>query len=172
MGKMLRRSVVVIAGSLLLALPAAPVAANAPIIEPLPGEDFVIPAGAMCEFPVSVEFLVNRQKGITFLDDEGNFVRQIQSGALFFRLTNLDDDVSIVLNVSGPGIVTPNPDGSVTVEAHGPWVLFDPFGTHLFNTGQAIFVATFEPSVGAFRIDVVSRVGRSFDLCEALSSEV
>jgi hypothetical protein len=65
--------------------------------------------------------------------------------------------------------VTPNADGSVTITAHGPWALFDPFGTHIYNAGRTVFAATFDPDTGVFRIDIVSRVGHSFDLCEAPS---
>jgi hypothetical protein len=57
----------------------------------------------------------------------------------------------------------------VTITAHGPWVLFDPFGTHIYNSGRTVFIGTFDPDLGVFRIDIVSQVGHSFDLCEALS---
>jgi hypothetical protein len=66
------------------------------------------------------------------------------------------------------GSVTPNLDGTMTITARGPWVLFDPFRTHIYNAGWTV-IGTFDPDLGVFRIDIVSRVGRSFDLCEALS---
>jgi hypothetical protein len=154
---------------LLATVLAGPASAKGPIIEPLPADDFIIPAGGACSFPISVEFTVNGEKGITCLDDEGNFVRQIVTGALAYRLTNLSTGTSITLNIPGPGIVTPNLDGSVTITAHGPWVLFDPFGTHIYNAGRSIFIGTFDPDLGAFRIDIESQGAHSFDLCEALS---
>ena len=86
---------------------------------------------------------------------------------LSYRLTDMNTGMSITLNIPGPGIVTPNPDGSVTTTAHGRWVLFDPFGTHIYDAGRTV-IGTSDPDLGVFRIDIVSRVGHSFDLCEAL----
>jgi hypothetical protein len=65
--------------------------------------------------------------------------------------------------------VTPNPDGSVTIRGHGPWVLIDPFGTHIYNAGRRSSSGGSIPTCVVFPIDIVSRVGHSFDLCEALS---
>jgi hypothetical protein len=160
-------SVVVVLAGLLVPAPAL---ADAPIIEPAPGEDFVIAAGDMCEFGVSVDFLVNRERTITFLDDEGNFERQLITGALVYELTNLSTGGSIAFNIPGPGLVTPNPDGSITLVARGPWVLFDPFGTHIYNAGRVVLVGTTDPTTGILRIEIVSIVGRSYDICEALAT--
>lgn len=46
---------------LLATILAGPASAKAPIIEPLPADDFIIPAGGACSFPISVEFTVNRE---------------------------------------------------------------------------------------------------------------
>lgn len=160
-------AIAVALGSLLVPTPAL---ADAPIIEPVPGEDFVIPAGEVCEFGISVHFLVNREKSITFLDDEGNFERQLVTGALVYELTNLSTDGSLVFNIPGPGRFTPNPDGSLTLVATGPWVLFDPFGTHIFNAGRAVVIGTVDPTTGILRLDIQNIVGHSFDICEALAA--
>ena len=101
--------IAVVLGALLTPTPAL---ADAPIIEPVPAEDFVIAEGEMCEFAVSVEILVNREKSITFLDDEGNFDHQLVTGALRYELTNLSTGGSIVFNIPGPGRFSPNPDGT------------------------------------------------------------
>jgi len=166
----MRKLLMTLVVALLALLPAAPALAKGPIIEPAPGEDFVIPAGEMCEFGVSVEFVVNRERTITFLDDEGNFVRQLIVGALSYRLTNLSTGGSLELNIPGPGLVTPNPDGSITLVARGPWTLFDPFGTHIFNAGRAVVIGTFDPTTGVLHLDIVSIVGHSYDICAALAA--
>jgi hypothetical protein len=144
--------------------------ADGPIIEPVPGEDFVIPEGEVCEFAVSVEFLVNREKSITFLDDEGNFDHQLVTGALVYELTNLSTGGSIVFNIPGPGRFSPNPDGTITLVARGPWVLFDPFGTHIFNAGRAVVIGTVDPTTGILQLEIQSIVGHSYDICVALAA--
>ena len=145
-------------------------AADAPIIEPAPGEDFVIPAGEVGEFGISVHFLKNGERTITFLDEEGNFQWQLIVGALSYELTNLSTGESFVFNIPGPGLVTPNPDGSITLVARGPWVLFDPFGTHIFNAGRVLLTDTVDPNTGILHIETLSIVGHNFDLCEALAA--
>ena len=124
----------------------------------------------MCEFAVSVEFLVNREKSITFLDDEGNFDHQLVTGALVYELTNLSTGGSIVFNIPGPGRFSPNPDGTITLVATGPWVLFDPFGTHIFNAGRAVVIGTVDPTTGILQLEILSIVGHSYDICEALAA--
>jgi hypothetical protein len=39
----------------------------------------------------------------------------------------------------------------------------------VFNAGRAVFIETFDPDLGVFRMDIASQVGASFDLGEALS---
>jgi hypothetical protein len=48
---------------------------------------------------------MNCEKGITFLNDEGNFVRQVSIGAFSHWLTSMDTGLSITLNNPEPGIV-------------------------------------------------------------------
>lgn len=160
-------AIVIALGALLTPMPAL---ADAPIIEPAPGEDFVIAEGEMCEFAVSVDFLVDRVKSITFLDDEGNFEYQLLTGALVYELTNLSTGGSIVFNIPGPGRVSPNPDGSITLVANGPWVLFDPFGTHIYNAGRVVLIGTTDPATGFLQLEILSIVGHSYDICEALAA--
>jgi hypothetical protein len=166
----MRRILMLVVGLALAALPAAPALADGPIIEPAPGEDFVLAPGEVCEFGISVHFLKNGERTITFLDDEGNFQRQLIVGALSYELTNLSTDESLVFNIPGPGLVTPNPDGSITIVARGPWVLFDPFGTHIFNAGRVVLTGTVDPTTGILDLDILSIVGHHFDLCEALGA--
>jgi hypothetical protein len=165
----MRRLLMLAVGLALAALPTTPALADPPIIEPAPGEDFVIPAGEVCAFGISVHFVKNGERTITFLDEEGNFERQLIVGALSYELTNLSTGESFLFNIPGPGLVTPNPDGSITLVARGPWVLFDPFGTHIFNAGRAVVTGTVDPDTGVLHLEILSIVGHDFDLCEALA---
>ena len=166
----MRKLLTAIAVALGALLTPTPALADAPIIEPVPAEDFVIAEGEMCEFAVSVEILVNREKSITFLDDEGNFDHQLVTGALRYELTNLSTGGAIVFNIPGPGRFSPNPDGTITLVATGPWVLFDPFGTHVFNAGRAVVIGTVDPTTGILQLEIQSIVGHSYDICEALAA--
>jgi hypothetical protein len=55
-GENLKRSGGMVAAGLRATILAGPASAKGPIIEPLPGDDFVIPAGGACSFPMSVDF--------------------------------------------------------------------------------------------------------------------
>jgi hypothetical protein len=112
----MRKAMCSVAAVLLVAAISVPIAAaDKPVIEPLPAEDFVVPA-SVCGFDVLVEFLENKGKAITF-SDGGTII----TGALKVRLTNLADPTSsIVLNISGPGKF----DASGALTATGPWLFF------------------------------------------------
>jgi hypothetical protein len=49
-------------------------------------------------------------------------------------------------------------------------VLFDPFGTHIFNAGRVVLTGTVDPTTGILDLDILSIVGHHFDLCEALAA--
>jgi hypothetical protein len=93
-------------------------AADQPIREGLPAEDFTIEGS--CTFDVDVQILANNELITTFSDG-----RQLITGALFVRLTNVETGKSIDLNISGPGFITPHEDGSVTFELSGRSLVFD-----------------------------------------------
>jgi hypothetical protein len=106
--------------SLMAAGILAPVAlADPPEHIPLPSsEPFVIEGS--CDFPVLLEEVANRTKLKVFSDG-----REIVTGVLKVRLTNLDDPSnSLVLNVSGPAFTTPLDDGGFRLKATGPWLWF------------------------------------------------
>jgi hypothetical protein len=136
-----------------------PVASSSkPVIEPLPAEDFTLPAD-FCGFEVAYDFLANKEKAITFGDG-----RTMVTGALRVRLTNLDDPTrSIRLNIPGPG--TFNESGLI---ARGPWVFF--FFPGEFGEGSPAILAY---TTGRVRIDdsgFHQLSGRRIDLCPLLAS--
>jgi len=131
----------------------------------LPAEDTVI--SGICSFDVGLHIIQNNEYVTVFAD--GHY---IINGVLTVQLTNLSDPTkSTVLNISGPGHVTPTPDGGLVLRAVGPWLFFfaadDLYpgspAIMVFARGQSIQVVhpdgsgTFEPA------------HNSTDLCAALS---
>ena len=157
---------------LLLALIIVPAGALAapPTREPLPAPQF--PVEGICSFPVETTALVNREKLTTFYGKDGEVVRQILSGALKVRLTNLTTGTAVDVNISGPGEMTAQPDGSLTIVARGRGLLALRQGIDVGPAGQWLeigrVVFTVSPS-GAIST-IISEQGRRVDLCAALAS--
>jgi hypothetical protein len=156
----MRNKISSLAALMLVAAIAVPVAAaDKPVIEPLPAEDFTVPA-SVCGFEVMVEILTNNGKAITFGDG-----RTMITGALSARLTNVDDPTrSIVLNVPGPGTF----DESGVLTATGPWLWF--FLPGDFGEGSAPLLAY---TTGRVVIDDTGfhlLAGTQVDLCSVLAS--
>ena len=148
-----------LAGLVVVAAIVVPVAAaSGPDIEPVPAEDFTLPAD-ICGFEVAVDILANKEKAIVFGDG-----RTMITGTLKVRLTNLDDPTrSIVLNIPGPGRFD---ESGLT--ATGPWLFFFLPGD-LGEGSPAILAYT----TGRVRIDDAGfhQVGGTrTDLCPLLAS--
>lgn len=130
--------------------------AGKPTREFIPAADFVIQGS--CSFDVGVHIIANNEYGITFSNGA-----TLVTGALKATFTNLTDpSKSIALNVPGPGLTTFNDDGSVTIDAHGPWVFFFP-GVLLYSVGHSHLTIS---AVGAFSLS--QQGGTSTDLCAVL----
>jgi hypothetical protein len=133
-------------------------AASKPVIEPLPAEDFTLPAD-ICGFEVAVDIVANKSKAIMFGDG-----RTMTTGKLKVRLTNLDDPTrSIALNIPGPGRFD---ESGLT--ATGPWLFFF-FPDELGEGSPAILAYT----AGRVRIDDAGfrqLGGTRTDLCPLLAS--
>jgi len=84
-----------LAGAALL-VPAA--LADRPARDPLPAPPTFTISGS-CLFDVQVDVLVNKEFITTFTSG-----KQIITGQLFVRVTNLSNGTSTELNISGPGI--------------------------------------------------------------------
>lgn len=155
----MRKALSSLAALVIVAAITVPVAAAfRPVIEPLPAEDFVIPAD-ICGFEVAVEILANKEKAIIFGDG-----RAMITGTLKVRLTNLDDPTrSIVLNIPGPGTFD---ESGLT--ATGPWLFFFSRG-ELGKKSPAMLAYT----TGRVRIDDAGfhqLSGTRTDLCPLLAS--
>ena len=146
---------------------AAPAAAARPERTPLelpPSIEFA--AGEICPFAVTVTFLENRGKDITFFNRSGDPVRSIGSGKLQIAMTNTDDpdEPTITLNVSGPIHTKFHPDGSSTSIYGGRSISLYPAGTSVLTAGRAIVELGPE---GEFVS--VTNIGREVDTCALLA---
>jgi hypothetical protein len=162
---MKRLILILTTASIMLAL--VPVAsADKPTREFLPSEDFVIEG--ICPFAVDVHILANNAFITTFSDG-----RQLLTGTLKVRLTNLDDpSKSLDVNISGPGVQRVTEEGEFVLKATGRWLFFfspgdlgpgDP-GLLVITTGLAILRVDAE---GNFSF--THRTGTTTDVCAALA---
>ena len=160
MTRILRRTLAIMAaGALVLAI-AGPAAAAKPERVPVPPQDFVI--SGFCDFDVLVETLASKTYNTTFFDRDGNVTRDLGTGHLVVRMTNVDTGRSIELNISGPGTFV-NSAAGLTVDTHGNWMLF--IDGQLFTlSGHGVFF------VDATSETIVSRRGHVTDLCPVLGA--
>ena len=119
-----------------------------------------------CEFPILVEFLANGGKILTFHDDEGNPIRQIGTGVLKIRVTNLADEsvAPLELNISGPIHTTLHPDRSATLVFGGRGISLFPPGTFVLTAGRSVVELN---AVG--QVISVTNMGFEENLCVALA---
>jgi hypothetical protein len=160
-----KRPVAALLGVVLALLLAPAASADKPVREPLPAPDITLEG--VCSFDVLIEATTNKEFIKTFADG-----RQLITGAFRVRVTNLDTDASVDLNIPGPGRVIENADGSVTLESHGPWLIWFLEGDlgpgspgQLFvNNGN--LVQTFHPDG---RVTIDKQTGSQTDICAALA---
>jgi hypothetical protein len=162
---MKRLILILTTASIMLAL--VPVAsADKPTREFLPTEGLVIEG--ICPFAVDIHILANNAFLTTFSDG-----RQLTSGTLKVRLTNLDDpSKSLDVNISGPGVARVTEEGEFVLKATGRWLFFffpgdlgprDP-GLLVITTGLAI--QRFDAEGNA---SFTHRTGTTTDVCTALA---
>lgn len=115
----MKRSAAFVGALIMAALLLAPAAtADKPLRFFLPADDSVL--SGVCPFDLGVDVLVNNEFGTVFSD--GRF---LITGTFKVELTNLGDPgQSMTANVSGPGVITPTPDGGFVLKAEGPWFFF------------------------------------------------
>jgi hypothetical protein len=117
----MRRAILTLALALLAVLLATPAAiAHRPDrVELPPAGDFV---DTFCGFPMLVDFEQPQPATVTiFYDQFGNVVRSHISGPLAVTITNLETGESFAHDLSGPGVLEFNADGSTTRTLSGAW---------------------------------------------------
>ncbi len=170
----MKRLAFLVTGALLLTLTslaiASPAMANSdPHRVFLPAGPVDLPMG-FCSFPVHIDILANKEYGkITTLSDGTTIIKE--TGTLKDRVTNVSTGKTLSLNSSGPGTITIYPDGSVTVDGTGHWLIFNPaaaaasFGLPgvMFTSGQTH--ETLDPTGTPTALSVT---GLATDVCAAL----
>jgi hypothetical protein len=111
-----------ILASALAAMVLAPAAsAQQPAFEPV-----TIPESTWsgyCDFDVLVTPLEQQLVRKVFTNQSGEVVKEVWTGVVKVRLTNLATGKSIDANISGPEQVRIDEDGTVTDVAVGPWLI-------------------------------------------------
>jgi hypothetical protein len=164
----MRRLTFVVAAALVCAI-AAPVSAAGPIHVKLePNPSFVV-TGA-CVFAYELTELRVHGNLLDFVDNAGQFRKTIIAGNFVVKVTNLETDNAITLNISGQFIFTPNPDGSLRLAAHGRNLFFtiDPEPFTVFHRGRAVLTVTPSGDMLGLVFNEVS--GQSLDICQALGA--
>lgn len=171
----MRRMIDLSVGALALILLAAHCASAAgPARDPStapPG--LVIDPGAVCDFPVQLEILVNKEYTLTFPADAHGITRQLVNGKLVVLITNLATHASVTRNISGPGEYLFYPDGSNTLTAEGAWALWFLADQRGEGTPSAFFInrGRFVQHTGPgpdFLASVLNQSGTQEDLCATL----
>lgn len=107
-----------------------------------------------CGFPVTYHN-EGTVRIITHYDGQGNVVREIHLAQE--NMTVSANGRSIRGRANGPGIITPNPDGSITLESMGNYMFTLPgYGVVEGGAGRSVYNIVFEPE---FQITLVSEVG-------------
>jgi hypothetical protein len=123
--------------------------------------------GGICDF--EVEYAEVRVHGheLVFFNRSGDVRKTIISGNFVATLVNAATGTSLTLNISGQFVITPNPDGTLRLVAHGRNLFFtdvpEPF--FRFHRGRAVLTITSE-----FGLVLDEVRGKGFDVCKALAS--
>ena len=169
-----------IAASLVLIglLSVAPASAKpTPVTFPTAGTQFSLPMGQFCDnFTAVVTFTKVNQKFVKDTTDENGVRTQKITGNAQATVTNQSPGgKSVEYNISGPGTVVTNPDGSFSVDAHGPNLFWTPkvpgtpgdsrFPTISYTTGHLTFAVDSAGNTNPYNL-----AGRQTDVCAVLAS--
>jgi len=127
------------------------------------------PAGAVCPFAVTAAPVREDLRVRYHYDSTGNVDGYQATGQLIARITNDETGASVVRNLSGPGTVTFNPDGSYDAVVGGDFLVFflaqdNPSTELLLLTGRSVLHGA--PSGEK---TLVSHSGSVENLCETLA---
>jgi hypothetical protein len=101
------------------------------------------PAGVVCPFTVTAEPVREDIRVRYHYDSAGNVDGYKATGQLIGRITNSETGASVVRNLSHPGTVTFNPDGSYVAVVQGDFLVFflgqdDPANQLLLFSGRKV----------------------------------
>jgi hypothetical protein len=144
----------------LFALSGVPAEASRPVRVPAPFSPYT---DTSCGFPIDLSLLSGKQVETVFLDANGAPTKLLFTGVLKIRFTNASG-AFIDLNVSGPGTITFNSDGSATGIGRGPAVVGVP--GHLWYFDGLVVLNL--PADGG-PATVISHTGPAKDLCKVLA---
>jgi hypothetical protein len=124
-----------------------------------------------CGFPVLISLSRFNVTTRTFTDQNGDFVKEVDTGVIVATLTNLDTGKTVTVNISGPFEFRMHSDGSATVSLVGPYLFF--FGALSDVVGSGIVYHT-----GIVRVELdaagnetsVEEQGSTVNLCAQLTS--
>ena len=136
------KSVLLLAVLTALVVPVA-ATANPPDRYPTPFPAVDIPAGFVCAF--EVVWLTDPNKGfeIDHFNTDGSFAWAFGAGNNDAHITNVSNGKTVDLNTTGPGKITVNDDGSLTIDGTGHWLVGDgpgdsPPSSLLYYTGHIV----------------------------------
>jgi hypothetical protein len=139
---------------------AVPAAADGPIRVPVPFGPPVVVSVCMPAFEILVAATADNEVSKMFYEN-GRLAKIITTGSLQLTVTNLTSGKTISENVSGPGFVTFNPDGSAKFVITG--LSLGQLGD-LATSGRIVFDIAPDGTV-----TLASPVHHSTSLCAALS---
>jgi hypothetical protein len=127
------------------------------------------PAGSVCAFTVTAEPVREDLRFRYHYDSDGNVDGYQATGQLIAKITNVDTGTSVVRNLSGPGTVTFNADGSYDAVVNGDFLVFflaedDPSHALLLFSGRTVLHGA--PN-GAKTL--IAQSGQVENLCDTLS---
>jgi hypothetical protein len=127
------------------------------------------PAGSVCSFAVTAEPVREDLRFRYHYDSAGNVDGYQATGQLIGLITNTETGASVVRNLSGPGTVTFNPDGSYDAVVDGDFLVFflaqdSPASGLLLFAGRTVLHGT---AGGAKTL--VSYTGQIENLCDTLA---
>lgn len=145
----------------LIAALAAPAAATAdkPDKYPTPFPGLDIPAGFVCSFETLWTTDPNKGFEIDHFNQDGSFAWAFGAGNNVSHITNVSNGKTVALNTTGPGKITVNDDGSLTIDGTGHWLVGDgpgdsPPSSLLYYSGHIVLHRATDGS-----LSVVSYVG-------------
>jgi hypothetical protein len=168
MRKILRFGTLVALAVLCIAAPAS----AGPTRAPAPVGALDLP-NIFCGFVVHAEFPKNKEYTLTYSDDGGAITHVRTTGAFEVTLTNASNGHSHTFNISGPGDLVPNADGSATLTATGHWLFF--FAPGQLGPGTPGSMVTFTgrtviwTAANGFDQKILTRTGTMSDVCAALA---